>query len=64
MNPRPATPPLTPVRGVYVNAVTDFDANSPVEHANGPEKYARLVDIKTKYDPHHVFHRNANHPAG
>jgi FAD/FMN-containing dehydrogenase len=46
--------------GVYVNAVTDFDATSPVEKAYGAEKYARLVDIKTKYDPGNVFHRNAN----
>lgn len=44
----------------YVNGVTDFDSHSPVEAAYGPEKYARLVDIKTKYDPHNVFHRNAN----
>ena len=48
--------------GVYVNAVTDFDTTSPVKKAYGAEKYARLVDIKTKYDPHNVFHRNANIP--
>lgn len=48
--------------GVYVNAVTDFEGSSPVERAYGAEKYARLVDIKTTYDPHNVFHRNVNIP--
>jgi FAD/FMN-containing dehydrogenase len=46
--------------GVYVNAVTDFDARNPVEAAYGPAKYGRLVDIKTRYDPHNVFHSNAD----
>jgi FAD/FMN-containing dehydrogenase len=47
--------------GVYVNAVTDFDAaRNPVEAAYGPTKYARLVDIKTAYDPAGVFHSNAD----
>jgi hypothetical protein len=48
--------------GIYVNGMTDFDALSPVQAAYGPEKYARLVAIKTTYDPHNVFHRNANIP--
>jgi FAD/FMN-containing dehydrogenase len=46
--------------GVYVNGVTDFDTRTPVEAAYGPEKYARLVEIKRTYDPDNVFHRNAN----
>ena len=46
--------------GVYINGMTDFDALSPVHAAYGPEKYAWLVAIKTKYDPHNVFRRNAN----
>lgn len=46
--------------GVYINAVTDFDSVNPVEAAYGAEKYARLAEIKKRYDPNNVFHRNAN----
>jgi FAD/FMN-containing dehydrogenase len=46
--------------GLYVNGITDFDARTPVQAAYGPEKYARLVEIKRAYDPGNVFHRNAN----
>jgi FAD/FMN-containing dehydrogenase len=46
--------------GIYVNGMTDFDAISSVQMAYGPAKYSRLVEIKTKYDPDNVFHRNAN----
>lgn len=57
--------PLSVDDGVYVNGMTDFDALSPVQAAYGPEKYARLLDIKMKYDPHNIFHSNANiAPAG
>ncbi|MGH3498394.1 MAG: FAD-binding oxidoreductase [Nocardioidaceae bacterium] len=52
--------PMSIDDGVYVNGVTDFDAVNAVQAAYGPEKYARLVDIKTKYDPDNVFRRNAN----
>ena len=52
--------PLSTDDGVYVNGMTDFDARTPVRTAYGPEKYARLGDIKTKYDPDNVFHYNAN----
>jgi hypothetical protein len=48
--------------GLYVNGMTDFDARSSVEMAYGPEKYTRLVEIKSKYDPDNVFRRNANIP--
>ncbi len=56
--------PMSVDDGVYVNGMTDFDALSPVQAAYGPEKYARLADIKTKYDPHNVFHHNANIAPG
>ena len=46
--------------GLYVNGITDFDAGNSVEMAYGSEKYARLMQIKTKYDPHNLFRSNAN----
>jgi hypothetical protein len=52
--------PLSTDDGVYINGMTDFDARTPVRAAYGPEKYARLVEVKTIYDPHDVFHSNAN----
>jgi FAD/FMN-containing dehydrogenase len=48
--------------GLYVNGMTDFDARSSVEMAYGPEKYARLVQLKTTYDPDNTFRLNANIP--
>jgi FAD/FMN-containing dehydrogenase len=50
--------------GFYVNGVTDFDSRRPVRTAYGPEKYARLVEVKRTYDPDNVFHRNANIAPG
>ena len=55
-----ALAPFAVADGTYVNGMTDFDALRPVRSAYGPEKYARLVDVKTTYDPHNIFHRNAN----
>lgn len=55
-----ALAPMSVDDGTYVNGMTDFDALRPVHSAYGPEKYSRLVQIKTTYDPHNVFHRNAN----
>ncbi len=52
--------PLSVNDGAYINGITDFDAVNPVQAAYGPAKYARLVDIKTAYDPDDVFHGNAS----
>ena len=46
--------------GIYVNSVTDFDDDDPVAAAYGA-KFARLVEVKTKYDPTNLFrHSNAD----
>jgi FAD/FMN-containing dehydrogenase len=47
--------------GIYVNGST-FDTRGSVEMAYGAEKYARLAEIKTTYDPHNVFRANATIP--
>jgi FAD/FMN-containing dehydrogenase len=44
--------------GTYVNALEGQDEHR-VQMTYGP-KYDRLVDIKAKYDPSNVFHRNVN----
>ncbi len=59
-----ALQPVSTDDGFYVNGVTDFDARDRVEKAYGPEKYARLVEIKRTYDPDNVFHLNPNIPPG
>jgi FAD/FMN-containing dehydrogenase len=45
--------------GVYVNALADEGAEG-VRRAYPPAKLARLTAIKDSYDPHNVFHLNAN----
>jgi FAD/FMN-containing dehydrogenase len=55
-----ALQPLASRDGSYVNGSTEFDDLNPVHAVYGTEKYARLVEVKTKYDPDNVFHRNAN----
>jgi FAD/FMN-containing dehydrogenase len=47
--------------GVYLNFLGD-EGTSRVEAGFGPEKFARLRQIKAKWDPHNVFHRNQNIP--
>ena len=46
-------------QGVDVNFVGDPSATA-LEAGFGPEKYARLVEIKRAYDPDNVFRSNAN----
>jgi FAD/FMN-containing dehydrogenase len=47
--------------GVYVNFTGD-PSRSAVEAGFGPEKYARLVEVKRAYDPENVFRSNTNIP--
>jgi FAD/FMN-containing dehydrogenase len=47
--------------GVYLNFTGDPSA-SAIEAGFGPEKYARLVEIKRAYDPENVFRSNTNIP--
>jgi FAD/FMN-containing dehydrogenase len=53
---------------VYVNFLMD-EGQQRVRQAYGPEKYARLVALKDRLDPHNVFRMNQNiapsaHAAG
>jgi FAD/FMN-containing dehydrogenase len=43
----------------YVNYLDHDEAGDPAASAYGPN-YARLRDLKTKYDPENVFHINVN----
>jgi FAD/FMN-containing dehydrogenase len=45
--------------GSYVNLMSNPDEEL-VRESYGPEKYRRLQSIKRHWDPHNVFHRNAN----
>jgi FAD/FMN-containing dehydrogenase len=47
--------------GVYVNFTGDPSA-SAVQAGFGPEKYARLIEVKRAYDPENVFRSNTNIP--
>jgi hypothetical protein len=43
----------------YVNYLGDDEAKDAVQSAYGPN-YARLVEVKRKYDPHNLFRLNQN----
>jgi len=45
--------------GVYVNALGD-EGQDGVRRAYAPGKFARLVDLKRRYDPDNAFHLNQN----
>ena len=45
--------------GVYVNFVGD-PTQRAIEASFGAENYARLREIKRRYDPYNVFRSNAN----
>ncbi len=48
--------------GVYVNFLDadDDDDTSRVREAYGDDTYARLAEVKARYDPENVFHHNTN----
>ena len=49
--------------GSYVNAMVELEEDR-IRASYGPAKYARLAEIKRRYDPDNLFHLNANiHPA-
>jgi FAD/FMN-containing dehydrogenase len=52
---------LEPAPGAYVNFVND-EGPERVHDAYPPATYARLAEIKRRYDPDNVFHRNQNVP--
>ncbi|WP_043718751.1 FAD-binding oxidoreductase [Nocardia asiatica] len=51
--------PMASNRGGYVNFMADAE-HDRVRESYGGAKYAKLAEIKSRYDPGNVFHRNAN----
>lgn len=50
------TPHMAP--RAYINAINDEETNAAAVY--GEEKYARLAQVKRRYDPANVFRRNLN----
>ncbi len=50
------------VPGAYVNFVRGDDDEAAVRSAYPDATYARLAQVKAKYDPENIFHRNQNVP--
>ena len=46
-------------KDIALNFVMD-EGTERVQSAFGPEKYARLVALKDRYDPGNLFRRNQN----
>jgi FAD/FMN-containing dehydrogenase len=45
--------------GAYLNYTSD-EGDERVRNTYGPERYARLVELKDRYDPANLFHLNQN----
>ena len=45
----------------YLNFIGE-EGSERVQAAFGPEKYARMVELKDRYDPHNLFRLNQNIP--
>ena len=52
---------LDPAPGAYVNFLAD-EGPERVHDAYPPATWTRLAEIKRRYDPDNVFHRNQNVP--
>ena len=54
-----AVQPYSPGGG-YINFMSHDDGKERVQAAYGPTKYARLVELKSRYDPQNLFRQNQN----
>jgi hypothetical protein len=48
--------------GTYVNFLTEEDVRDPARQAYDPAAYARLAEVKRRYDPDNRFRLNKNVP--